>query len=246
MSEFSPQAAPVSPPAYTPPPNVDQHWLKRPIIWGQSIPWLTLYALIFIAAVVFLCRPDSAASSNGRAFGSQDLQPTAQSAPLSFDTMSSVQASPGNPMAQAASASSMAQMQDQVAGMVASVRAYGEANREAITQVAASLKVTIENQHRLQQQIDELQAKFALSSAPAAVAQAKPVVRTAARQPARAAALPEPLSGMHLSAVQNGMAWVQWQDKTWAVEVGDTLGPVTVTGIDAPSRLVHTSAGTLQ
>jgi intracellular multiplication protein IcmG len=245
MSEFSPQAAPVPPPAYTPPPNVDQHWLKRPIIWGQSIPWLALYALIFIAAVLFLFRPDPAASSNGRAFGSQDLQPTAQSAPLSFDTMSSVQASPNGSMLQAASASSVSQMQDQVAGMVASVRAYGEANREAITQVAASLKVTIENQHKLQQQIDELQAKFALSSAP--VAQAKPVVRTAAaRQPARAAVLPEPLSGMHLSAVQNGMAWVQWQDKTWAVEVGDTLGPVTVTGIDAPSRVVHTSAGTLQ
>lgn len=245
MSEFSPQAAPVPPPAYTPPPNVDQHWLKRPIIWGQSIPWLALYALIFIAAVLFLFRPDPAASTNGRAFGSQDLQPTAQSAPLSFDTMSSVQASPSGSMAQAASASSVAQMQDQVAGMVASVRAYGEANREAITQVAASLKVTIENQHKLQQQIEELQAKFALSSAP--VAQAKPVVRTAAaRQPARAAALPEPLSGMRLSAVQNGMAWVQWQDKTWAVEVGDTLGPVTVTGIDAPSRVVHTSAGTLQ
>jgi len=51
---------------------------------------------------------------------------------------------------------------------------------------------------------------------------------------------------MHLSAVQTGMAWVLWQDKTWAVQVGDTLGPVTVTGIDAPSRQVHTSAGTLQ
>ena len=245
MSEFSPQAAPVSPPAYTPPPNVDQHWLKRPIIWGLSIPWLTLCALVFVAAVVFLFRPDPAASSNGRAFGSQDLQPIAQSAPLSFDTMPSVQGSPISSTAQA-SALSVAQMQDQVAGMVASVRAYGETNREAITQVAASLKVTIENQHRLQQQIEELQAKFALSSAPVAVAQAKPVVRTVARQPARAAPHSEPLSGMHLSAVQNGMAWVQWQDKTWAVEVGDTLGPVTVTGIDAPSRLVHTSAGTLQ
>lgn len=241
MSEFSPQAAPVSPPAYTSPPNVEQHWLKRPIVMGQSIPWLTLYALILIAAGVFIFRPDPAASINGRAFGSQDLQ----SAPLSFDTASSAPASSSSSMAQAASASSLAQMQNEVAGMVAGVRSYSEANREVITKVAESLKITIENQHQLQQQMDELQAKVALSSVQV-TSPAKPVAKTAARQPARMADVPGPLSGMHLSAVQNGMAWVQWQDKTWAIEVGDTLGPVTVTGIDAPSRQVHTSAGTLQ
>lgn len=241
MSEFSPQAAPLPPPAYIPPANTDQHWLKRPIIVGQSIPWLALYAVIVIAAGWYLFAPESQPNANRLAFGSQDLQPTAQPRSISFDTP--VSANVPAPMYQG---TDLSQMQDQVAAMVAGVRTYSEGNRDAITQLAASVKTLSENQTRMQQQMEELQAKLALSSAPVAATPARQVVRAVARQPASTSAAPGPLSGMHLSAVQNGMAWVLWQDKTWAVEVGDTVGPVTVTGIDASSRLVHTSAGTLQ
>lgn len=241
MSEFSPQAAPIPPPAYTPPANTDQHWLKRPIVAGQSIPWLALYAVVFIVAGWYFFAPESQSSPNQLAFGNQQLQSTAEPSSMSFDTPS--QTSAPLPAFQGAD---LSQMQDQVAAMVAGVRTYSEGNREAITKLTASLKTVIENQNVLQQQIQELQAKLALSSAPAVATQTRPVVRAAARQPARTTTTPGPLADMHLSAVQTGMAWVRWQDKTWAVQIGDTLGPVTVTGIDAPSRQVHTSAGTLQ
>ena len=243
MSEFSPQPAPVAPPAYTPPPNVEQHWLKRPIVMGQSIPWLALYALILIAAGVFFFRPDPAASINGRAFGSQDLQ----SAPLSFDTASSSPSSSSSSMAQAASASSLAQMQNEVAAMIATIRTHSDVNRQATEQMALKVNAMADTEALLKQQVSELQAQAALQSAHNLVAPSTPVRRTVAVAAKPHPVAPSsPLAGMHLSAVQNGMAWVQWQDKTWAVEVGDTVGPVTVTGIDAPSRLVHTSAGTLQ
>ena len=51
---------------------------------------------------------------------------------------------------------------------------------------------------------------------------------------------------MRVEAVQNGMAWLFWQDRTWAVKVGDQVGQVTITRIDAQAREVHTSAGTLK
>lgn len=243
MSEFSPQPAPV-PPAYTPPPNVEQHWLKRPIVMGQSIPWLALYALILIAAGIFFFRPEPGASTSGRAFGSQDLQ----SAPLSFDTASSVPASSSGSMAQAAaSASSLAQMQNEVAAMIATIRTHSDVNRQAIEQMALKVNAMADTEALLKQQVSELQAQAALQSAHNLVAPSTPVRRmVAVAAKPHPVAPSSPLAGMHLSALQNGMAWVQWQDKTWAVEVGDTVGPVTVTGIDAPSRLVHTSAGTLQ
>jgi intracellular multiplication protein IcmG len=222
---------------------MDQHWLKRPIVMGQSIPWLALYGVIIVGAAVYFFRPEPAANVNRLAFGSQNLQ----SAPLSFDTASSAPAISGGSMAQVASASSLAQMQNEVAGMVAGVRAHSEVNRQAIEQMALKVNALADTQALLKQQISELQAQAALQSAHNLVAPSAPVRRVAAvADKPRPVPPSSPLAGMHLSAVQNGMAWVQWQDKTWAVEVGDTLGPVTVTGIDAPSRLVHTSAGTLQ
>ncbi|RMT69104.1 TraP protein, partial [Pseudomonas syringae pv. theae] len=49
-----------------------------------------------------------------------------------------------------------------------------------------------------------------------------------------------------VQAIQNGMAWVYWQDKTWAVSPGEKLGQVTVTGINPQAREVLTSAGTIK
>lgn len=247
MSEFGSQAEVEPTPAYVPPPQGDQHWLKRPIVLGQSVPWLVLYVLIVIAAGVYLFRPDPVNNVNRLAFNGQDLPAVAPTAPLSFDTASNGQMNSGGAMLQSGSASTLSQMQDEVAAMIKAVRTHSEVNRQAIEQLALKVNGIADNQALLMQQIAELQAQNALLSARGAVGPTTQAPKAAAAT-AKPRPLPpsSPLAGMRLSSVQNGMAWVFWEDKTWAVQVGDTLGPVTVTGIDAPSRLVRTSAGTLQ
>ncbi len=249
MSEFGTKEAqePSSAPANLPPPNDDQHWLKRPILLGQSIPWLALYGLVIIAAAVYLFRPDPAPNVNRLAFDGQDLPSAMQSGTLSFDASSNGQANSGGVMAQPGSASSLSQMQDEVAAMIGDVRTHSEVNRQAIEQLALKVNGLADGQALLKQQVVELQAQNALLSAREHTAPSGPSQRTVAVAAKPLSAPPSgPLSGMHLRAVQNGMAWVMWEDKTWAVQVGDTLGAITVTGIDASSRLVRTSAGTLQ
>ncbi|WP_164359435.1 conjugal transfer protein TraP [Pseudomonas viridiflava] len=246
MSEFGSQAAAPAP-ASAPPPSGDQHWLKRPIVLGQSIPWLALYVLIIMAAGVYFFRPEPVPNVNRLAFDGQDLPAVAQTAPLSFDTASNGQMNSGGATLQLGSASTLSQMQDEVAAMIKAVRTHSEVNRQAIEQLALKVNGMADNQAMLKQQIAELQAQNALLSARGAVGPTtqtrKGVAATAKPRPLPSSS---PLAGMRLSSVQNGMAWVFWEDKTWAVQVGDTLGPVTVTDIDAPSRLVRTSAGTLQ
>lgn len=228
MSEFSTQVEPepIVPPASRRSSRPASEWLTKPILLGQSAPWLALYAVILIGAGWYLFAPESSPSTNRLAFAEQDM----------------VANQPMMPMPR--SEAGTAQIQEQVVTMVTGVRTYAEANRDAITKLAATVKSLTESQAALKQQIGELQAQNALLSA-------RPVTqRSAARKASTTAssapAAASPLAGMRVSAIQNGMAWVTWQDKTWAVQVGDTLGPVTVTGIDAKARRVRTSAGSLE
>lgn len=227
MSEFSTQAEPepIVPPASRRSSSPASEWLTKPLLLGQSAPWLALYAVVLIAAGWYLFAPESSPSTNRLAFAEQDIVAN--------------QPAIATPRIEAHAT----QIQDQVVTMVTGVRTYAEANRDAITQLAATVKVLMESQVVLRQQISELQAHSALQSARPA---ARPANRIAQSRPGKAADTPSPLAGMRVSAIQNGMAWVTWQDKTWAVQVGDTLGPVTVTGIDAKARRVRTSAGALE
>ncbi len=227
MSEFSTQAAPepIVPPASRQPSRPASEWLTKPVLMGQSAPWLALYAVVLIAAGWYLFAPESSPSTNRLAFGEQDMV-------ASQPTMSMPRAEPHS-----------TQLQEQVVTMVTGVRTYAETNRDAITKLAATVKSLTESQAALKQQISELQAHNALLSARPA---ARSGNRTTQPRTTNAPGTPSPLAGMRVSAVQNGMAWVTWQEKTWAVQVGDTLGPVTVTGIDAKSRRVRTSAGLLE
>ena len=239
MSEFSSKAAPESPPAQ---PNVQvetsQHWLKRPFLFGLSIPWIGLCLLIIIAAIWWLFVPASTPTVNKLAFGEQDLQPASSS--LSFAPTTQASTADGQ----------LGQIQDQVAAMVGGVRSHSEANRVAIEQLAQTVKTLIDDEAKFKQQLSELQAQVALSSAQRSTVLVKPTRNHATSKSNKPATTIDrtvtPLDGMHRVAVQSGMAWVFYQDKTWAVQVGDTLGPVTVTGIDAKTQQVRTSAGILK
>jgi intracellular multiplication protein IcmG len=242
MNEFSPQAAPPPPPAYAP-QQAEQHWLKRPVLVGLSIPWLALCGAVVIGAAAYLFAPETKPNVNRLAFGGQDLQPAPANEPLSFGAIS-----PADASAPAVPSSDLSLMQDQIAAMVGGVRTHSEVNRQAIEELAKKVNALAASNAQLTQQVSELQAQNALLSARPAVSPSSTADRVVKNKPAKVdrPSTTSPLAGMRISAVQNGMAWVYWQDKTWAVQVGDPLGPVTVTGIDAQARLVRTSAGTLQ
>lgn len=245
MSEFNPPpppaAAPVQPDSYQ---ESSGTWLTRPILFGLSIPWLVGVIAVVIVAAWYVFAPEPASNVNRLAFGAADLQMTsAPTGSLSFGPATSAPVHPAG--LQTTPDTNLAQIQDQVAAMVAGVRSHSEANREAIERLAETTKAVMANQAALKQQVAELQAQVALASAHAA-----PVPPASAARPVvpktKADRSSTPLTGMHLSSVQNGMAWVFWQDKTWAVQVGDPLGPVTITGIDAQARQVRTTAGILE
>lgn len=239
MNEFSPKAAVPPPTQPYPPHETSQHWLKRPLAFGLSIPWIGLYGVIIIAAAWWLFVPPSAPSVNRLAFGEQqELQPAPFTNNQSF--------APATPDV------NVAQIQDQVAAMVTGVRGYSEANREAIETLAVTVKALVDGQKALTQQVGELQAQVALASASRPPAKVKSNLQASAtkqfKNDGKNTSAVSPLAGMRRVAVQNGMAWVSYQDKTWAVQVGDPIGqgPVIVTGIDAKSQQVHTSAGILE
>nr|WP_260630662.1 conjugal transfer protein TraP [Pseudomonas syringae] len=104
-------------------------------------------------------------------------------------------------------------------------------------------------QQALQQQLSEAQAQNSVLSARVFSWRGRPGAMTTARpqQTGKPVAnARSPLNGMRVQAIQNGMAWVYWQDKTWAVSAGEKLGQVTVTGINPQTREVLTSAGTIK
>ncbi|MEA9996481.1 conjugal transfer protein TraP [Pseudomonas sp. AA4] len=234
MSEFSlPGAEPIS---AAPPPLIlgtRFGWLSHPFFLGLSLPWLVAAVLAVVVAGWYLFAPEgtNTPTVNQLAFNEgSNLQPVSSE----YKASASVNDSPG-----------LSQVQDQVAVMVGGVRSFAEANRTAIERLVQTTKALGAQLAVVQQQVLELQAQNSLLSAQLSSKGSTPVTAHRRAQPA-AVAPSSPLAEMHLSAVQLNMAWVYWQEKTWAVQVGDRLGAVTVTGIDANNRQVRTSAGTLK
>lgn len=243
MSEFSTAnampGASMAPPV--PPASIQGQrpgWLQRPLLLGLTPPWLAGFSLMLIlgaAYTVYQFFPDRTPTVTQLAFKREpvDMPDNGQPAagfkdPAPFNT-----------------GPDLSQVQDQVATMVGGVRSYAEANRTAIERLAQTSKTQSEQLILLQQQLSEALAQNSVLSARVSLVERKPVStqRSVRRAPVAEAS---PLAQMHVSAVQNGMAWVRWQEQTWAVQVGDRLGAVTVTGIDADTRQVRTSAGIIK
>lgn len=239
MNEFNLQGeTPISTPRpASSAPQSRYDWLSRPVLLGLSPPWLAGCGLVLVLAGWYLLAPAGVAMNNelARIDDGGGLQPVASDFKADFEA--------NEP---SSNGFGISQLKQEVVEMVTSVRAHSEANRTAIEHQAQTIKAQAAQLAPLQQQLVEAQAQISVLSARLSSLESKPAMAQKRVRTTAAVKSSSPLSGMRVSAVQIGMAWVYWQDKTWAVQVGDSLGPVTVTGIDADSREVFTSAGTLR
>ncbi|MBT2375551.1 conjugal transfer protein TraP [Pseudomonas fluorescens] len=238
MSEFSATAEDRVSPVVSEPssPSAGHGVWRRPIIVGLSLPLLIGVVLIVMGAGWYLFAPDSTPSVNQLAFREDhDEQPI------------TTEGTGTKPQLLTTSNAGGSQFKDEVAAMIGGVRSYAETNRTAIGRLSETVKSQGAGMTFQQQQLTEAQAQLSVLSARLSSLEGRPAAQASTQRAAKPAArVRSPLSGMRVEAVQNGMAWVYWQDRTWAVKAGDQVGTVTVTGIDAQTREVHTSAGTLR
>lgn len=237
MNEFNPSPSPeadhIDPPV---PPHRDNGGLRyllleRKYAFGLNAPWLLGCGVLLIAVALYLFSdslPDKPSVNDLAGFEEQPV--TEQSQPLSQAPL---------PMSQA---SDDGKIREDVANMVNGVRSYAEANRTAITRLSDTVKVLSQQVASEQQVVGQYQAQIQSLNARIADLETRQVNGSSARNTARRS----PTAGMHLNAVEDGMAWILWNGKTWAVKEGDRLGDVTVTTIDAPDRQVFTSAGVIR
>lgn len=238
MSEFSAVKEPKAAPVVSPPANPIPKW-QRPIIAGLSLPWLVGIALILGLTLWYLFGPESTPSVNQLAFQDNlgEQLDTYEAAPIATFT--------GTPTPD----SELSEFKNQVASMITGVRSYSETNREAIERLSEALKSQAVMMTAIQRELVETKAQNdeLLARASSTPMNKPPVVQAPKKRVSKPVAGTRPsLAGMRLEAVQSGMAWVYWQDRTWAVKAGDQLGKVTISSINAEAREVHTNAGTLK
>lgn len=252
MNEFNPQPAEIAPPAppASPPAPQKQSFLTRPVLLGFSLPWLAGIFLVLGGMAWFLFWPASSSQyASQRAFG-QDagLEAVQQSsaspavhsagaAPLQTGGLSA----PANVSAPGAAGNPP----DDMVALIREGREFESANREAITRLSDTVRAQTKALAALQRQLDGVSQENARLGNLLTVLAARPAEAAtglaAGRKNTRSA-----LAGMRLESLQDGMAWVSWQGRTWAVQPGDSLGGVTVRDINAAERSVTTSAGVLR
>lgn len=248
MTEFDTQpevTAPVSTAAPPPAPQ-QQSFLTRPVFLGYSLPWLLAIVVgMGVLAWVLFWPSSSSQDASQRAFGqdaglvaaqqpaaapvaSVPLQTGGLSVPVTAGTNGAGASTPGDLDAQ-----------------IRESREFEKANREAISRLSDTVKAQTKALAALQQQLDEVAKENARLGNLVTVLAVRPVTdapgHSAGRKTSRS-----PIAGMRLEGLQDGMAWVSWQGRTWAVQPGDSLGGVTVRDINASERSVTTSAGVLR
>lgn len=257
MNEFDPQPAviaPATPPVAPAPPPKKESLLTRKLFLGQSLPWLTGGAIAILAAGWFLLVPSTSAPDAGQlAFGQEPGLSTVQPTPASPSAASppvsepvSIQTGglsvPAGALNDSVTASSMP---DDVVKLIREGREFEAANREAITRLSDTVRAQTKALASMQQQLDGVAKENMRLGNLVTVLAVRPDAEsghaTSGRKSTRSA-----LSGMRLESLQNGMAWVSWQGRTWAVQPGDSLGGVTVHEVNAADRSVTTSAGVLR
>ncbi|WP_210454604.1 conjugal transfer protein TraP [Pantoea ananatis] len=244
MTEFDPQpeiTAPASPAAPAPAPQ-QQRFLTRPVLLGYSLPWLLAILVGMSVVAWYLFWPSSSSQdASQRAFG-QDaglvaVQRPAATVPLQTGGLSV-------PVTAGAGGTGGSAPED-LASLIHESREFEAANREAISRLSDTVRAQTKALAALQQQLDGVAQENARLGNLVTVLAVRPAPdapgHATGRKSTRSA-----LAGMRLESLQDGMAWISWQGRTWAVQSGDSLGGVTVRDINAAERSVTTSAGVLR
>lgn len=257
MNEFDPQpavSAPDNAQVPAPPVHKKESLLTRKLFLGQSLLWLVGGAIVILAAGWFLLVPSSSAPDAGQlAFGQDSGLSNEQPAPATAAAAPPVETAPAPPQTGGLSVpvsalndtGTFGSVPDDVVKLIREGREFEAANREAITRLSDTVRAQTKALATLQQQFDGLAKENARLGNLVTVLAVRPDAESgpasSGRKSPRSA-----LSGMRLESVQNGMAWVSWQGRTWAVQPGDSLGGVTVREVNAADRSVTTSAGVLR
>lgn len=245
MSEFESLPAETPTPIAPPPPSrPPQGLLTRPLVAGLSLPWLAGIMIALAGSGWYLFWPAAPASDASQlAFGQPAGFSAVQPAQVRVQTGGlSVPATAAN-----ADVAPVSSVPEEVVKMIREGRDYEAANREAISRLSDTVRAQSVALADLQKQLTQRGAENAAMSNKLTVLEARqssPVAQDGktVRHTARRSAL----SGMQLESVQDGMAWVSWQGRTWAVQPGQRLGGVTIVDVNAGNREVVTSSGVLR
>jgi len=248
VNEFDPQPAVIAPvtPAASPPAPQQQSFLTRPLLLGYSLPWLAGIGLVLggIAWYVFLpsgFSQDASQRAFGQDAGLEAVQPaSAASAPAPLQT-----GGLSVPAAALSVAEPAGSVPDDVVKLIREGREFEAANREAITRLSDTVRAQTKALATLQQQLAGIAQENARLGNQLTVLAARPYSEAGGHAASKRATR-SALTGMRLESLQEGMAWVSWQGKTWAVQAGDILGGVTVRDVNASEGSVITSAGVLR
>ncbi|PIF06911.1 conjugal transfer protein TraP [Candidatus Pantoea floridensis] len=257
MNEFDPQpavSAPDNAPVPAPPVQKKESLLTRKLWLGQSLPWLAGGAIVLLAASWFLLVPSSSAPDAGQlAFGQDPGFGSVQPAPAPAASPVTPAPAPAPPQTGGLSVPAGAlndpaaggSVPDDVVKLIHEGREFEAANREAITRLSDTVRAQSRALTTLQQRLEGVEKENArlgnLVTVLAVRPDAAPGHAAAGQKRTRSA-----LSGMRLESLQNGMAWISWQGRTWAVQAGDSLGGVTVREVNTDDRSITTSAGVLR
>ncbi|WP_226020544.1 conjugal transfer protein TraP [Serratia symbiotica] len=246
MNEFESPTAdhrPTPVPPHSPLPR--SGLLTRPRLLGLSLPWLVGIVLVLAGSAWYLFWPVSVPDINRLAFGevaqgAPGLQPVSRTPPSPPSVADNALPATGE------DESTDRRVPEEVVRMIHAGHDFATANREAISRLSDTVRAQNAALATLQKQMADwasghnalLNRLTVLEARTAAV----PTGEKRPRHPAQAS----PLAGMRLESVQGGMAWVNWQGRTWAVQAGDSLGPVRVKDVNAAERQVLTSGGVLR
>lgn len=253
MNEFEPLPADsVSAPPQPPrPPLKKETLLTRPLLMGQSLPWLAGIVLVLAFAFWYLfwpssSTPDAEQLAFGPGTGYSAAQPAAapaHSLPLAEPVKTDGLIAPTETMSVNDAGGSVP---EDVVKLIREGREFRAANREAITRLSDTVRAQSKALAGLQQRLDVLATENSRLASQLTVVPVRPAPSGTGRATTGSAGKRSALSGMRLEGLQDGMAWVSWQGRTWAVQPGDSLGTVTVQGVNVLERSITTSAGVLR
>ena len=224
------EAAASAPPVAAAPKKPAWEWM------GYGVKAWAGFGVLFLVLTGWLVWPDAPARRAAEPL--EDTAP-AQNAPGTEQTPPalSVQAQAG----------STDRLQQELTTLMSAQQHYSQQNREDIAQLARRMDDEDRLLNALETRLSALEAAqlAALKKAQTAPAPRAPEPVPSLTHHRRRAVPRASTAGWSVNTVYPGMAWLRHGDSTWAVQPGDTLQGLHITGIDVTRREVLTDHGVI-